>query len=46
MWCLQHLRYLKKDEAERIMEKVHQGICDPHMNGKMLAKKILRVGYY
>ena len=28
------------------MEKVHQGICGPHMNGRMLAKKILRMGYY
>ena len=28
------------------MDEVHQGICDPHMNGKMLAKKIMRIGYY
>ena len=28
------------------MEEVHQGICDPHMNGRMLAKKILRMWYY
>ena len=41
-----HLRYLKKEEAERVMEEVHQGICGPHMKGRMLAKKILRVGYY
>ena len=25
---------------------MHQGICGPHMNGKTLAKKILRIGYY
>ena len=36
----------KKDEARRIMEEVHQGICDPYMNGKMLVKKILRMRYY
>ena len=36
------LQCLKKDEAKRIMDEVHQGICGPHMNGKMLAKKILR----
>ena len=41
-----HLCCLKKDEAERVMEEVHQGICGPHMNGRMLAKKILRMGYY
>ena len=28
------------------MEENHQGICSPHMNGRMLAKKILRIGYY
>ena len=41
-----HLRCLKKEEAERVMEEVHQGICGPYMNGRMLAKKILRMGYY
>ena len=41
-----HLHCLKKDEAKRIIEEVHQGICGPHMKGKMLAKKILRMGYY
>ena len=41
-----HLYCLKKDEVERILEEVHQGICGPYMNGKMLAKKILRMGYY
>ena len=28
------------------MEEVHQGIYGPHMKGRMLAKKILRIGYY
>ena len=28
------------------MEEVHQGICGPCMNRIMLAKKILRMGYY
>ena len=41
-----HLCFLKKEEAERVMEEVHQGICGPHMNGRMLAKKILRIVYY
>ncbi|XP_075635249.1 uncharacterized protein LOC142607591 [Castanea sativa] len=40
------LRCLKKEKAKRVMEEVHQGICDPHMNGRMLAQKILRIGYY
>ena len=41
-----HLHCLKKEEAKRVMEEVHQGVCGPHMNGRMLAKKILRMGYY
>ena len=37
---------LKREEAERVMEEVHQGFCGPHMNGRrMLAKKILRMEY-
>ena len=28
------------------MEKVHQGICGPRVNGRMLAKKIQRIRYY
>lgn len=41
-----HLCCLKKEEAKRIMEEVHPRIYDPHMNGKMLAKKILRMRFY
>ena len=41
-----HLCCLKKEEAKRVMEEVHQGICGPHMNGRMLAKKILRIRYF
>ena len=41
-----HLHYQKKEEAKRVMEEIHQGICGPYMNGRMLAKKILKIGYY
>ena len=41
-----HLHCLKKEEVERVMEEVHQGICGLHMNGRMLAKKILRMENY
>ena len=41
-----HLHCLKKEEAERVMEEIHQGIYGPYMNGRMLAKKIIRIGYY
>ena len=38
-----HLRCLKKEKVERVIEEVHQGICGAHMNGRMLSKKILRM---
>ena len=41
-----HLHFLKEEEAKRFMEEVHQGSCGPYMNGRMLAKKTLRMGYY
>ena len=41
-----HLHCLKKEEAKKVMEEVHRGICGLFMNGRMLAKKILRMGYY
>ena len=28
------------------MEEIHQGIFGPHMNGRTLAKTILKIGYY
>uniref|UniRef100_A0A2N9FWV5 Uncharacterized protein n=1 Tax=Fagus sylvatica TaxID=28930 RepID=A0A2N9FWV5_FAGSY len=30
-----------REEAERLIKEVHQGVCGPHMNGRMLAKKII-----
>ena len=41
-----HLRCLKKEKAEKVTEEVHLGICGPNMNGRILAIKILRIGYY
>ncbi|PKI32904.1 hypothetical protein CRG98_046705, partial [Punica granatum] len=40
------LRCIDKHESRRLMEEVHGGNCGPHMNGLMLAKKIMRLGYY
>ena len=33
-------------ESERLMKEVHEGVYGPHMNGYMLAKKIMRLGYF
>ncbi|XP_070049346.1 uncharacterized protein [Nicotiana tomentosiformis] len=40
------LRCVDAKEAEKIMNKVHSRMCGGHMNGYVLAKKILRAGYY
>ncbi|PKI42438.1 hypothetical protein CRG98_037169 [Punica granatum] len=40
VWCVD------ENEAQRLMEEVHEGSCGPHMNGLMLAKKIMRSGYF
>nr|XP_004240690.1 uncharacterized protein LOC101246060 [Solanum lycopersicum] len=40
------LRCVNAQEASTIMIEVHSGVCGPHMNGYVLAKKILRAGYY
>ena len=41
-----HLRCVDKEEAKKLIKEVHQGVCGPHMNGPMLAKKIVRLGFY
>ena len=41
-----HLRCVDKDEAQKLMEAVHEGVCGAHMNGTVLAKKIAHQGYF
>ena len=41
-----HLRCVDKDEAHQLMKEVHEGVCGPHMNETVLAKKIARQGYF
>ncbi|XP_031392179.1 uncharacterized protein LOC116204240 [Punica granatum] len=36
------LRCIDIHESQRLMEEVHGGSCEPHMNGLMLAKKLMR----
>ncbi|XP_070053931.1 uncharacterized protein [Nicotiana tomentosiformis] len=40
------LRCIDAKEASTLMTEVHSGVCGPHMNKNVLAKKILRAGYY
>ena len=39
-----HLRCVDKDEAQKLMEAIYEGVCRTHMNGTVLAKKIARQG--
>ena len=41
-----HLRCVDKDEAQKLVEAVHEGVCGPYMNGTVLAKKIARQCYF
>ncbi|XP_070017811.1 uncharacterized protein [Nicotiana sylvestris] len=40
------LRCVNAKEAYKLLEDGHAGTCRPHMNGFILAKKILRAGYF
>ncbi|XP_070004572.1 uncharacterized protein [Nicotiana sylvestris] len=40
------VRCVDAKEASKLLEEIHVGTCDPHMNGFVLAKKILRTGYF
>ena len=39
------LRCIDKEEADYIMNEAQSGACGPHMNGHLLAKKIMGTGY-
>ena len=41
-----HLRCVDKNEAQKLVEAVHEGVYGAHMNGTVLAKKIARQGYF
>ncbi|XP_070018359.1 uncharacterized protein [Nicotiana sylvestris] len=40
------LRCVDAKEASKLLEDVHAETCGPHKNGFVLAKKILRAGYF
>ena len=37
---------LDRASIDRVMRKVHEGVCGPHMGGHMLARKIMRTDYF
>ncbi|XP_070014006.1 uncharacterized protein [Nicotiana sylvestris] len=40
------LRYVDAKEAFKLLKEIYAGTCSPHMNGFVLAKKILKAGYF
>ncbi|XP_070003531.1 uncharacterized protein [Nicotiana sylvestris] len=40
------LRCVDAKKASKLLEEIHVGTCGPHMNGFVLAKKILKAGYF
>ena len=40
------LRCLNETEAPKAMEEIHEGVCDPRMNRAILAKKLMRQGFF
>ncbi|XP_071695749.1 uncharacterized protein [Rutidosis leptorrhynchoides] len=41
-----HLRYLNPTQTESIIREVHEGMCALHSGHKIVASKIMRLGYY
>ena len=41
-----HLRCIDRDEAQKLMEAIHEGVYGSYINGIVLAKKIARQGYF
>jgi len=40
------LRCVESEEEKKILEEVHDGICETHSSGHRMAKQIMRLGYY
>ena len=41
-----YLRCLNSEDARRLLEEIHEGVCGNHSGGRILAHKALTVGYY
>ena len=41
-----YLRCLNSKDARRLLEEIHDGVCDNHSGGRSLAHKALTAGYY
>ena len=41
-----YLRCLNREDAQRLLEEIHEGICGNHSEGRSLAHKAFTTGYY
>ena len=41
-----YLKCLSPEEVDYVMREIHEGICGNHSEGRALAHKVLRQGYY
>ncbi|XP_072071856.1 uncharacterized protein [Arachis hypogaea] len=39
-------KFLRLDQADYVLSEVHEGCCGHHIEGKALARKLVRAGYY
>ncbi|XP_057719852.1 uncharacterized protein LOC130934282 [Arachis stenosperma] len=40
------LKCLHPDQTDYVLREVHEGCCGHHIEGKALARKLIRAGYY
>ena len=40
------LRCVDADEAKKIVHEIHEGVCGTHASGYVMARQIMRAGYY
>ena len=40
------LRCVDASEAKKIVHEIHEGVCGTHASGHVMARQIMRVGYY
>ena len=40
------LRCVDANKAKKIVHVIHEGVCGTHASGHVMARQIMRVGYY
>ena len=40
------MRCVDADEAKKIVHEIHEGVCGTHASGHVMARQIMRAGYY